>query len=476
MFLHFTRFTTDVPQLPLQTWRPPADPDKPACPYQAGFTVNITSHIPPAPFDGGDYGPGTRLAVTDQALRSLKQTELVMANPPLEPAAPIAGTSATTRHTCTLLVTHPLAIVDGRGAQLAVCTITPKAPKGPPGQAPGVPAPFRAVGKIYDPLYYSFANKFSESVPCDVTWLADQDYSREAAAYQHLQSVKQTGAFAPSYFGSWTFTVGIRIGNTILSRPVRLILIEYVQGPSIRELYSATRFDDAYRLEVLARILDGDAKLRLSGIDQRDLAARNVLLKWDPDVPETAQSDTIPRVVLVDYNISVVYAKTRHGGGHCDGMTLPPNPMWLHWDDPLKEFWGWIPAEWETNYRLRQEWLRERFGGEDTVASYAPVEDKLEYAASVPAEPVKSITAPAPTSTTAPGPPANAPATQTPPARERLPFVKKDVAPPPRVLNEETEKARWPIDFFAAARRSDGGIWSEVDAPEEGGRDGRSDV
>ncbi len=435
MFTRFTQSTIDVPQWSLHTWRPPADPDKLACPYQAGFTADITSHIPPAPFGGRDYAPVTRLAVSDQALRSLKQTELVMANPPLEPAAPIAGTSAaaaTTRRNCTLLVTHPLAVVDGRGAQLAVCTITPKDSEAPlgqvSGQPPGVPESFQAVAKIYDPLYYSFASKISESVPCDVTWLADQDYTREAAAYQHLQSVKQTGAFAPWYFGSWTFTVDIRIGNKMLTRPVRLILIEYIQGPSIRELYSATRFDDAYRLEVLARILDGDAKLRLSGIYQRDLAARNVLLEWDPDVPETAQPDTIPRVVLIDYNNSVVYARTTRWRGVCDGMTLPPNPMWLHWDDPLKEFWGWIPAQWETNYRLRQEWLRERFGGKDTVASYAPVEDKLEYAESVPDQPVNSETAPAPTST--------------------------------------TEKAHWPIDFYAAARRSDGVKGVETGAAE----------
>ncbi|KAH6641334.1 hypothetical protein F5144DRAFT_563217 [Chaetomium tenue] len=380
------RPTTIVSQPPLQTWRPPADPNKPLpCPYQKDFTVNITSHIPPAPFGGRDYGPGTRVAVTDQALRSLKQTELVMANPPLQPATPIAGTSATaatTPRTCTLLVTRPLAVVDGRGAQLAVCTIAPMPPKPSPGQAlgqaPAVPAPFQAVAKIYDPLYYSFASKIAESVPCDVTWLADQDYSREAAAYQHLQNVKQTGAFAPRYFGSWTFTIGIRIGSTIQSRPVRLILIEYIQGPSLRELYSAARFDDAYRLEVLARVLDGDAKLRLSGIDQRDLAARNVVLKFPSGVTEEAQPKTMPRLVLIDYNSSVVYAKTIRGRGPCDGMTLPPNPMWLHWDDPLQEFWGWIPDEWQRKPRLRQEWLRKRFGGKDTVRSYAPVPDKLE--------------------------------------------------------------------------------------------------
>ncbi len=358
-----------IPQPSLQTWRPPADPDKLPCPYKENFTAIITSHIPPAPFGGRDYGPGTRAAVTDQALRSLKQTELVMARPPLEPAA---ATAATTPRTCTLKVDHALAVIDGRGPQLAYCSITPTAPAPQPGQT------FHAVAKIYDPLYYSFASNASDSVPCDVTWLADQDYSREAAAYQHLQAVGQAGGFAPRYHGSWTFTV--KLGHTTRFRQVRLILVEYVQGPSLREILSAPRFNEAYRLEVLARVLEGDAKLRLSGINQRDLAARNVILKFPANTPEAAQAKTMPRIVLIDYNISIVWAKTRRGRGPCDGMKLPPNPMWLHWDSPMQEFRGWIPSEWEAKPRLRQEWLMRCFGGKN-LASYAPIPDTLEFTA-----------------------------------------------------------------------------------------------
>ena len=348
---------------PFQLWRPPADPDKPPCPYRTGFTVDIKSHVPPTPFGGRDYGRGPRATVSQHDLRSLKQTELVMANPPLKTADPPVP------RIHTLSVTRELAVVDGRGAQLALCTIKPKGAAGH--------GPFQAVAKIYDSLYYSFRHKDVPSVPCDVTWLADQDYSREAAAYEHLQTVGQAGSFAPRYFGSWTCSIGI--GNTTRSRPVRLILIEYIQGPSIRELCCATRFGEAYRLEVLARVLDGDAKLRLSGINQRDLAARNVLLEFPSGLQEAAQPDTIPRLVLIDYNISIVYAKTKRKIGPYASMTLPPNPMLIHWDNPLQEFRGWIPAEWEATPRLRQQWLRNRFGGTDAMASYAPVVENLEF-------------------------------------------------------------------------------------------------
>lgn len=179
-----------VPQF--QLWRPPADPDRPPCPYRTGFTVDIKNHVPPVPFGGRDYGPGPRAIVSQHDLRSLKQTQLVMANPPLKTADPPAP------RIHTLSVTRELAVVDGRGAQLALCTIKPKGPAGH--------TPFQAVAKIYDPLYYFFSHKGVPSAPSDVTRFADQDYSREAAAYEHLQAVGEAGSFAPKYFGSWTFT------------------------------------------------------------------------------------------------------------------------------------------------------------------------------------------------------------------------------------------------------------------------------
>jgi hypothetical protein len=296
-----------------------------------------------------------------------------MANPPLKTADPPVPRIQI------LSVTRELAVVDGRGAQLALCTIKPKGPAGD--------APFQAVAKIYDPLYYSFSHKDVPSVPCDVTRFADEDYSREAAAYEHLQAVGQAGSFAPKYFGSWTFTASLQIGKTTLpqARPVRLILIEYIPGKSIRELCAgpapaAATFGEAYRLEVLAKILDAEAKVRFKGIHQRDLAARNVILHAPPS-PQgqtAAQPNTIPRVVLIDYNISVIYAKTRFKIGPYDKNRLPPNPMKINWNDSLQEFRGWIPAAWETTPRLRQEWLKKRFGG-DNLARYAPLKKELEF-------------------------------------------------------------------------------------------------
>jgi serine/threonine protein kinase len=238
------------------------------------------------------------------------------------------------------------------------------------------------VAKIYDPLYYSFPDKDVGSVPCDVSWLADEDYSREAAAYEHLQVIQQAGSFAPKYFGS--FTARIQMGKTTPRsfRPVRLILVEYIMGPSIRELCRVpsvvAAYSEAYRLEVLAKVLDSDAKLRFKGISQRDLAARNVILNYPAGLQPAARHKIYPRLVLIDYNISIVWAKTRHKITPGGNMKLPPNPMQLHWNKSLQEFRGWVPAEWESSARLRQEWLSKRFGG-NNMASYAPLTEKLEF-------------------------------------------------------------------------------------------------
>ncbi|KAK4142592.1 uncharacterized protein C8A04DRAFT_29716 [Dichotomopilus funicola] len=363
-------------------WSPPADPDKPPCPYRTGFTVDIKPHIPPAPFGGQAYGSTPRAIVSQHDLRTLRQTELLLANPPLE----TADSPTSQIHTLSVTVTRELAVADDRDAQLVLCNIKPKSPVDD-----GLP--FQAVAKIYDPLYYSFPHKDAPSVPCDVTWSADQDYSREAAAYEHLQTIGQAGSFAPKYFGSWTFTLSLQMGNAKKktppqSRSVRLILIEYIPGKSLRELCTgpaptpARMLSEAYRLEVLARILDGEATLRFKGINQRDLAARNVILTLFEDQmegqPEEPNNMISPRVVLIDYNISVVYTKTKRKIIPYDGTTLPPNPMWTYWKDNLQGFDGWIPDAWETNYRLRQEWLKERFGG-DNLARYAPVEEELEF-------------------------------------------------------------------------------------------------
>jgi hypothetical protein len=343
---------------PSGPWTPPQDPEKPNCPYVPNFTVEIKAHIPPPPFGCRDYGRGERQKVSIESLKSATQTEHVLNHPPLQTA------SLPNPNAAQLTITKSLAIGNSRGAQLAVCSIAPKTSSA---------TPFKAVAKIFDPLYYSFSDKLV-SVPVDTVRMADQDYSREAVAYEHLRKVDHTGSFTAKYFGSWTFTLSIIHANKKHLRPVRLVLIEYLDGSSIRDLYvqnkpgpnadlDALHFDKEYRLGVLAKVLDGIVKQRHAGLDQRDLAPRNVILVPPPyEKPVPGKPMPLPRVVLVDYNNSIVYEKTIHGKPKFMASKLPCNPMQSYWTESLPEFAGWIPPEWYGNPKHRREWLHHQFG------------------------------------------------------------------------------------------------------------------
>ena len=345
-------------------WTPPLDSVKPNCPYLPGLKVEIKAHTPPPPFGHRHYGPGMRPSVSRVWLNSVTQTKHVLTHPPLETAAPSLPKAAQ------LTITKSLAIGNSRGAQLVVCSIAPKTSGA---------TPFTAVAKIFDPLYYSFSDTLV-AMPVDVVRSADQDYSREAVAYEHLHKIPHTG-FTPDYFGSWTFTLPISHENKTHQRPVRLVLIEYLNGISIKDLYArnspgpnaeldALHIDEKYRLEVLARVLDGVVKQKHTGLDQRDKAPRNVILMPNPqEMPGPRQPPS--RVVLVDYNNSIIYETTNRKD--VPVSKLPRNPMELYWTESLPEFAGWIPPDWYSNPRLRQEWLRDQFGRE-RKSHYAPLQ------------------------------------------------------------------------------------------------------
>ncbi|KAJ0108853.1 hypothetical protein J7T55_011347 [Diaporthe amygdali] len=362
-----------VPRL----WTPPDDPDKPLFPYITGFTTQIHRHVAPPPFGAPDYGPGPRPQLSLQYMTSVPQSELVVDNPPLKTAPSQAETTQ-------LIINTPISVGSADGAQVVTCSITPDAETA--GQS------FQAVAKIYDPLYYRFSEWIAHE-PRDVVIEADKDYSREAAAYEYLQKTGQTGSFAPAYYGSWTFALPITSRGKTQTRPIRLVLIEYLGGTNIRgSLFQngperagkdAFYYAEEYRLEVLALAMDGYVRQLHSGIDQLDFAGRNVMLApWSlsaepgQDSPAVAGL-SLPRIVLVDYNAAIVYTQSKRGRlPHMD-WPRPCNPMWYFWDEPMDDFGGWVPHEWHHNPKFMQEWLQKRFGTEEKRKLYASVEEEL---------------------------------------------------------------------------------------------------
>ncbi|KAH6855862.1 hypothetical protein B0I37DRAFT_365995 [Chaetomium sp. MPI-CAGE-AT-0009] len=361
------------PSQPPQFWRPPPDPEKPLCPYQAGFSVEIKRHTPPRPFGGPQYGSVAWRERSDVDLYSATQTEVVLAYPPLERETTLSSLPAPTAVTLTILST--LAVADGRGAQLVVCSITPNPF---PQESSGI------VAKIFDPLYYSFEAREAAYVPENVARLADVHYTHEAAALDHLDTMckaGRTGLAAPKYFGSWTFTLPIVHAGTQRQRSVRLVLMENIKGRSISSVCgdppALFRYNEQDRLDIFATVLDAIVRQLHAGVDHRDLASRNVILR-SSSPPSTGVNQPLPQPVIIDYNVAVVFELSRHGKHPSQLNKLPDNPMKTFWDTAFADFQGWTPSAWDGSPKLCQQWLKERFGGKD-ASKYAPVSDKLEF-------------------------------------------------------------------------------------------------
>ena len=346
---------------PVQYWSPPNDPDKPSLPYLPGFSTKIYRHY--------SERETSRPVISTDYLEKLTQSEAVVANPSNE------TTVFAENETAQLTITAPIAVGEARGAQVVSCTITL------PEQNGGAARTFQAVAKFYDPLYYNFQSSIGNH-PEDCAYDADQDYKAEAAAYEHLEKwgerLEGATTFAPEYYGSWIFWLPISINGKPQTRSVRLVLIEHLNGVSLQDLRvqnnpdksmgtDAFHYPEEYRLEVLARVLDGYARQLRTGLSQGDLAGRNVVLVTNNPQGGTVCGLTIPRIVLIDYN------RAKFDEVSLEQVAgLPCNPGARFWDLCLWDtFGGWVPNEWE-DMEVQQQWLLERFEKSEQRRLYHP--------------------------------------------------------------------------------------------------------
>lgn len=113
-------------------------------------------------------------------------------------------------------------------------------------------------------------------------------------------------------------------------RYIRLLLMEHVEGVCMRNLcYGGSSpapadFTEEYRLEILARILDSYTRMQHAGVDQNDLVPRNLILVLDgPQVEGSPRAVT--RIVLIDYNFSLVHHLSAEWTRYCQVTELPRN-------------------------------------------------------------------------------------------------------------------------------------------------------
>lgn len=178
-------------------------------------------------------------------------------------------------------------------------------------------------------------------------------------------------------------------------RQVRLVLIECLRGCSILSILSPPEElnckvpkklvpfckQDKKRKEVFARILEGVAKQHHSGLDQNDLAARNVMIVPKPKTKRTA-APAFSRVVLIDYNDTLVYTHENFKSRPLpdQALGLPRNPAEKFWDEVPEELNCLIPKAWKHAQGLEnyQKWLRKRFGGRNALR-FEPILKEHEF-------------------------------------------------------------------------------------------------
>ncbi|OIW25328.1 hypothetical protein CONLIGDRAFT_691254 [Coniochaeta ligniaria NRRL 30616] len=320
---------------PIRSWSPPFEPLRPPVPYEPGAKLRILRHIPPKPF-GGRYPlrDGGRLPVSLNMLRQTTVVDLCIANPPLE------GT--TLPEQSRELEVIELAAEDAFGAQLFVCSLDD--------------GPETYVAKIYDPMYYEFRDPGADDLPRDVTYTADGDYSREAAAYEHIEATQRfCGTQVPKYCGSWTFDLPISLPTGTVTRPVRMILMEHIHGTTMLD-FNFYNMSETKRLDVIARVIETHCRLLHVGLAHKEASQRNVMI-----VDSMEEQDMVERVCLIDFHSSMVYGIYEEVDQGRQLPELPPSPVDFWWDSGISMFGNWF-ADWDDIEEAWHHWLTERYG------------------------------------------------------------------------------------------------------------------
>ncbi|KAJ3944043.1 uncharacterized protein N0V96_005567 [Colletotrichum fioriniae] len=186
-----------------------------------------------------------------------------------------------------------------------------------------------AVVKIFDPLFFP-EDVPEEEGPWKVTSRADMKLSREAGAYKELHAYNLTGYphLAPQYYGCWTTCLTSHSpdfeGKT---RHVGLVLLEYIQGTSIRDICrhgadevlippkgricvhtdgpDSFKFTEEKRLDILALLLAGVVEQVYKGVWHEYVEPENVLIT----MRNKSAILEAPRVALIAYDICTIDSK-----------------------------------------------------------------------------------------------------------------------------------------------------------------------
>ncbi|ERS97454.1 uncharacterized protein SPSK_03416 [Sporothrix schenckii 1099-18] len=387
------------------------DPPRPVdFPYQVGRSFSIRRHRAPPPF-GQRYriSPGLRKHThfgRDPALSKLSNLERCLRHPPQERPPDEDedgeeddgkdGNEPDYDKVYTLQITEEIVARVGHGAQILRCRVD--------GEGDNKD---NYVAKIYDGAYFNEDDGWFG----DVSFDADHEYSVEVAAYEHLNGEGADGRYTPCYYGSYTFELPVpkdESGHADRppTRPVRLIIIEYIAGTSMFALLKRGVVDTIpvpRRLELMADAMESRCQLDFLGLAHNDFEPRNVLvldaaLREDDEAGQCVVIVDLGRSYIVDsYWLSPKYVRPR--------QPKPISPMYVFWGSPLNSFAAWIPHVYHRRWPAFNGWLKHRWGStaDDEDKYYVPrgavhretrrYDDETEY---IPPESIPLVEDPIP--------------------------------------------------------------------------------
>ncbi|KXH55037.1 hypothetical protein CNYM01_03437 [Colletotrichum nymphaeae SA-01] len=244
---------------------------------------------------------------------------------------------------------------------------------------------------IFDPLFFP-EDVPEEEGPWKVTSRADMKLSREAGAYKELHGYNLTGYphLAPQYYGCWTTRlISYSPEFEGMTRHVGLVLIEYIQGTSIRDLCrhgadevlippkgricvhtdgpDSFNFTEDKRLDILALLLAGVVEQVYKGVWHEYVEPENVLVTMRN---KSAILET-PRVALIAYDICTIDSKCKKPMNRWERFPHTPHPSKCFDLAKLYGLGGWWPLKWEEKVEEGElspfeAWLLERFGPLDS--------------------------------------------------------------------------------------------------------------
>ncbi|OAA63517.1 Protein kinase-like domain protein [Niveomyces insectorum RCEF 264] len=354
---------------------PPLDSGMRDTPYRQNTVWTLQAHTPPPPFGQGYQQPHRRgpAALIQLMRQRLPQSVLCLQTPPVgpepDPDAP----------TLTMTIIEELRVHAGQGVQVVACRISGGELVTSTGTVVAPDHTF--VAKIYDPLYYFYNGAR------DVVEKADHDYSREAAAYEHLQRIGVDGELLPAFAGTYTMNVPLEpeqrailaaynrepLTEADTTRPVRVLLTDKVEGESM--LYRVTfggllSLPDGVRLNAIATCMEAYARLVWLGVVHNDFAPRNIFLRDHAPVSngyaEVDHADLrfhrfvdLGEAYLLGQPGTINPARPEH-------VSRPCNPIELFWAINASgaiNMVDWIPPSVSTTNTFRR-WMVNRWMGD----------------------------------------------------------------------------------------------------------------